>query len=100
MAQSRNLTALVLIRTDHVLGVVLLETGLTVTPVRAQRIDALGIVRADHAFVHLALVDVLAPLVLPNYEPGRTVTNVTAAFVFTYLVRATFCLAGAALVYV
>lgn len=100
MTQPGNFGALVHVRADQVLGAVFLETGLAVTPVRPERIDAFGVVRTHHTFVHLALVDVLAPLVFPDNETGGTVASVTAVLVLTYLARAALRFAGAALVYV
>lgn len=100
MAKAGYFAALVHIRADHIFGAVFLEAGFAVTPVRAERIDALGVVRTHLALVQVALVDILAPVVPTDYVARRTKADVSATFVFAYLVRSALGLAGVALVHI
>lgn len=94
VAQPRNLAALVHVRADQILRAGLPEAVLAVAPVRADRVDALRVLRAHLALVQVALVHVLAPVVPADYVPRRTQTHVAAALVLAHLVRAALGLPG------
>lgn len=100
VAQSGNLAALVHVRADEIFRMGFLETDPAVTPVRADRIDAVRVGRAHLALVQFALVYILAPMVPTDDMTRRAETRVATAFVFAHLVRGALGFAGAALVHV
>lgn len=97
MTQARNFFTLVHIGTDHLIRSIF-EPFLTITPVRSDRIDTVGVLLANFRTVHCTLVNILAALVPTDHMPRWTNANVTSLFVLAGLLWTTDCLAGSTFV--